>query len=167
VGTASPGSPPSVPPQICRPYVILSLHKNTFLLVGSERVAIEICEIKSEKSTIPASRQPRSIPPNAARNGHDLDWQCLIFDGALPAHRARLIGFPFREHASSPPPALAHPFASRLGATQFTGGSVLVGAYYTNIYLGYETIFESPGAVPVPSPPGGGVYQSPYHACYR
>ena len=53
----------------------------------------------------------------------------------------------FREQASSPPPALAHPFALRLGATQFTGGSVLVGAYYTNIYLGYETIFESPGAV--------------------
>ena len=124
-------------------------------------MAIEICKIKSEKSTIPASRQPRSIPPNAARNGHDLDWQCLIFDGALPAHRARLIGFPFREHASSPPPALAHPFASRLGATQFTGGSALVGMYCTDSYLGYKTIPGYPARFRVPSPPGGGGFINP------
>jgi len=67
---------------------------------------------------------------------------------ALPAHTARLIGFPFWESAASPARAPAHPFALRLGATQLIGALALIGIYYTNIYLGYETLLESPGAVP-------------------
>jgi hypothetical protein len=66
----------------------------------------------------------------------------------MPAHHARLIQFPFWEHAASPARTWAGPFASRLGATQLTGGLALVGMYDTNICLVYETLFGSLGAGP-------------------
>ena len=45
--------------------------------------------------------------------------------------------------------ASGSPFALRLVASQFTGGLASMGVYSTNIYLGYETLFGSPGAGPV------------------
>jgi len=59
-----------------------------------------------------------------------------------------LIEFPFWESAAPPARDQAHPFASRLGTTQLAGGLAIVGMYDTNIYLGYETLFWSPGAGP-------------------
>jgi len=67
-------------------------------------------------------------------------------NGGLPAHRSRLIGFPFWEHAASPASVLVRPFALRLEATELTRGLALTGMYYTNMPLGYETLFGSPGA---------------------
>ena len=85
MGTASPGSPPSrVPAGGSRCWYVAHMlyltYINTLLLVRSEHVAAETCKIKIEKSATPAGRQPRSIPLNTARNGRDLDWQCLIFE---------------------------------------------------------------------------------------
>ena len=50
-------------------------------------------------------------------------------------------------------PGLA-PFALRLGATQWTRGLALTGMYCTNTYLGYKTLFGSPGTCPGTTPPG-------------
>jgi len=84
-GNCFPGSPPSR--VLTRhPYVVRMLYLayiNTCLLVRSKRVTTEICEIKSEKNTTPAGRQPRSIPLNAARKGRDLGWQCPIFERSI------------------------------------------------------------------------------------
>ena len=109
-------------------------------------MAIEICAIISEKGATPVSRQPRPIPLNTARNGRDLEWQCLIFERCIASSPCVPDQVSFL--GTRVLPALAHPFASRFGATQFTRCPALVGAYYTNVYLGYETIFESPGVVP-------------------
>ena len=121
---------------------------NVILLASPKRVPSGNCEIKIEKVPPPARSQLQSIPLNATRNGRELGWQCPIFERTLPAHHARLIGFPFWECAASPTHAWVHPFASRLGATQLTRALALIGMYYTNIHLGYETLFGSPGAVP-------------------
>lgn len=48
-----------------------------------------------------------------------------------------------------------HPFALRLDTSQLTEGLALVGIYSANVYLGYETIFGSPGAGPVILPSQG------------
>jgi len=42
--------------------------------------------------------------------------------------------------------AWAHLFASRLVATESIRGLALIRVCHTNIYLGYETYFGSPGA---------------------
>ena len=50
-------------------------------------------------------------------------------------------------------PLWAHHFTLRLGVARFAWGLALAGKCYTNIHLGDETIFGSPGA-------GAGTYSS-------
>ena len=108
----------------------------------------EFAKQKSKKyHPLPGANRSRS---RETQRETDANWtaNARFSNGALPAHHARLIEFPFWECTASPTHAWVHPFASRLGATQSTRALALIGTYYTNIHLGYETLFGSPGAVP-------------------
>ena len=75
--------------------------------------------------------------------------------------RTELTMLDFRAGVASPPRALDRvsflgtrgircsplglALPSQLGATELSGGLALVGMYYINMFLGFETIFRSPG----------------------
>jgi len=160
-----PGTHRGVPPPICRPYVIFSLHNYLSIgLFGTRPYR----NLRNKNLKVPphVRRQPQSIPLNAAQNGCELGWQCSIYERSIASSprapdRVSFLG-------TRGLPTLAHPFALRLGATQLTGGLALVDMRYTDIYLGYELLFRSPGAGPDTLSSrvrGGGVI--PCHACYR
>jgi len=99
------------------------------------------------------------------RFGIELRSGFPIFEPRNASSHARLIWFPFWERASSLLVPRAHRFASRLRVAHFAGGLALAGMYYTNIYLGYETLFGSPGAGPGTRSSGvevGGVIHLPH-----
>ena len=141
----------SPPPGWSRhPYFIRMLYLayiNTFLLVRLKCVITEICEIKTEKDTTPACHQPQSIPLNAARNRCELSEQCSISEQSTASSHRAPDRVSFLGMSGSPACTPAHPSASRLGATQLVRAFALIGKYYTNIFLGYESLFESPGVV--------------------
>jgi len=110
--------------------------------------AAKICEIKLKKVPSYVNRQPLLIPLNAAQNGCGLSWQCLIFKWSIASsprtpNRISILGT--RVSFLVPP---AHRFTSRLRVGHFAVGLALACMYYTNVYLGYETLLGSSGMGP-------------------
>jgi hypothetical protein len=126
------------------------------LLARSKSVTINICENKSEKNTRPC-RTPRAVDP--ARRGLErtnteptmLDFRpgakraCqLIARGLMGLIATSFLGT--RGHPCSHPGCSSFP--SYLGTIVVSWGLALVYTNYSIIYLGFETIFGSPGTSP-------------------
>ena len=106
----------------------------------------KIHEIKIEKIPTPCNCHPISILPNATRNGCELSWQCSIFERSIASSPRASDRISFSGSLSFPPlRSWARAFASRLAATESARGLALMGIICTNIYLGYEIHFGSPG----------------------
>ena len=110
--------------------------------------AAKICEIKHEKTPSSVNHQPLSIPLNAAQNGCVLSWHCLIFERSIASSprapdQVSILGT--RVSFLVPP---AHRLTSRLRVGHFAVGLALACMYYTNVYLGYETLLGSSGTGP-------------------
>jgi hypothetical protein len=91
--------------------IFVLLYISIILLAGSKCVTAKMCEIKYKINTTPC-RTSNAVDP-AKRDIERTRIEPTVLDfrsrarRALPARRARLIGFPFWERAASRPPASA------------------------------------------------------------
>jgi len=121
---------------------------HVILGVVAKRAPNKNANINTKKVQLDSLNRPRSIPLKMTRVGIELRSGFPIFEPRNASSHAHLIWFPFWEHVSPLLVQQAHHFALRLRVAHFAGGLALAGMYYTNIYLGYETLFGSPGAGP-------------------
>ena len=138
------------------------VYKRTFS-AHSEWAATKNEWIKALKIPCCTRRQTRPIPLKTTSNGRKLSWQCSIFaprrnepcqltagvDGIDRDFLSRNARLPCSRLGVQPPPSYS-------GTIQVSRALALLYINYSDIYLGFETIFGSPGTSPGTPTRGGG-----------